>query len=668
MFEARNYHINNIPPLESDYWDKPVQELRNELQYYDEASADLREYKWPMCARAYLCRRDLPELEAMEFLDNSPYGETDIFDGINFMTDATMNAHMPRDQSFFQLLAYNAEDQGSLNDVRDLLLSKFREADGRAQYAKHVKQVYIYGTSALWWQWRKRQVFKKFGPAETMRRLQEQGQEIADPAQFLLDYKGKPISFPETKLNAPIIRPIDVFDFWLDPTADLNCDGDYGIITRFYLTMEEMNAATDENGVKKYSNLKDLKPKTIDEIYNKVPERLEIIQDLGVNPLANGRSNHKLVPIYVFHKPVRVFDSDVKNQFVDTFFYLAETNTEEGFRLVRVEENTNVSGSRGVYVDTYIDMPGSAYGIGAVEKSVSAWEYKNVIAALGLNAQVASVFPAYAMIAGAIPTDGSIKFSPGSLTVINNKPGVGLNFIAPMPAPKDGAQFGQQFEQWHGQKILGQMQAYGAIMQDPTKSIKTAKTATQINTESTSGSVVRDNFLEKISLRSLEPLIQDIYDNARLYLDDPIMSFGRISNGNPELAQVSKEQIDQDRKVIVTGYHGQLNKAKEMEEMQQALQIMTTGNALEFMPNLRIAMQDLVIKMLGMLGLKNLEQARQDPVQLLLQDPMIVQQLQQMAAQMASGQMPPEMQGGMNGEPVGSGAPQAPQGMAGFAA
>ena len=105
MFEARNFYVGNVPPLTSDYWDPIVMELRDELQYYDEASAELRNIKWPMCARAYLCRRDLPELESMEFLDSSPYGETDIFDGVNFMTDATMNAHMPRDQSYIDLLA-----------------------------------------------------------------------------------------------------------------------------------------------------------------------------------------------------------------------------------------------------------------------------------------------------------------------------------------------------------------------------------------------------------------------------------------------------------------------------------------------------------------------------------------------------------------------------------
>lgn len=665
MFEARNFYVGKVPPLTSDYWKPIVMELRDELQYYDEASAELRTIKWPMCARAYLCRRDLPELESMEFLDSSPYGETDIFDGVNFMTDATMNAHMPRDQSYIDLLAYDQEDQASLNDVRDLLMSLFRKADLRSQYAKHVKQTYIYGTSALWWQWRKRIAWKKFGPAETMRRLQDAGTEV-NPETFQADYKGKNIKFPVTTFNGPVVRPIDIFDFWMEPTADLSCDGDYGIITRFYLTMAELEGAVDADGKPKYENLKDLVPKTLDEIYSKVPERLEIIKDLGMNPLANGKQSMALVPIYLFHKPVRTFDADKGNSYVDTFFYLAETNDQSQYRLIRVEDNSNISGSRGIYVDTYIDMPGSAYGIGAVEKSVNSWEYKNVVAALGLNAQVSAVFPAYSIIAGVVPNDGAVKFSPGSLTVINNKPQVGLNYIAPMPVPQNGVQVGQQVEQWHGQKILSQMQAYGAIKQDPTKSIKHSKTATEINTESTSGSVVRDNFLEKMCLRSLEPLIQDIYDNARESLDDPIMHFDRTTDEKTSLGQVTPDQLNKERRVIATGFHGMVNKQQEIEQLQQALQIMTTGNALEQLPNLKPVLQDLVFKLLGRLGVRNLEEYKASAIQILMQDPQVQAQIQQFvqeqAAQMVSGAPPqPGMpsEGGMDGQP-GAGQPPAP--------
>ncbi|MBS1586952.1 MAG: hypothetical protein JSS82_15560 [Bacteroidetes bacterium] len=637
MYEGYGFIQNKVPAVTADYWKKPVEELGQILQYYNEASADLRQSVWPECARAYMCRRDLPEAEAMEFLDKSDLGETDIWDGINFLTDAIMSAQMPRDQSYLELLAYDSEDQGTLNDIRDLLMSIFRRADVRGQYARHVKQTLIYGTSVIWWQWQKIFRYKRFGQAETYRRLIEQGVE-PDLTTFDKDYKN--FKFPEPSFNGPIVRPVDMYDFWMDPSADLNSGNDYPVIVRYYMTITDLENAIDNDGNKKYSNLEGLVPGNLDSIYSKDPERLEISKDLGLNPLASGNKSVQLVPVYMFHAPVRTFDSDKSNKFVDMFFYVAESADKSGYRLIRVEENPNKSGTRGLYVDTYIDWISGAYGIGAVEKSVNAWQYKNVISALGLNAQVASIFPAYSVIAGALPDDSLLKLSPGCLNVINNKPGVGLNFIAPLPVPKDTVQLGQGVEQWHGQKILGQMGAYGAIMQDPTKSIKTAKTATQINTESTSGSVIRDNYLEKMVIRSLEPLMQDIYDAMRDYLDDPTITFEKTVNGNATLGSVDRNVVDKERKIVVTGYHGLINKAKEIEELQQALQVLTTGNALEQLPQLLPVLQELIFKLLGRLGVKNLDQYKQDPVQLLLQNPQIVQQFTQALAEMQGGGMP----------------------------
>lgn len=664
-YEGYGFIQNNIPDVKSDYWKKPVEELRQTLEYYNDASSELRQAIWPECARAYMCRRDLPVAEAMEFLDKSDLGETDIWDGINFLTDAIMNAQMPRDQSYLELLAYDAEEQGDLNDVRDLLMSIFRRADVRGQYARHVKQTLIYGTSVIWWQWQKMFRYKGFDQAETYRRLTEQG-VTPDPVEFEKNYKK--YKFPVPVFNGPVVRPVDMYDFWMDPAADLVGGNDYPVIVRYYLTLDDLENAIDNEGKPKYSNLEGLEGRSLDQVYAKDPERLDIVQELGLNPLATGNQGVKLVPVYMFHQPVRKFDSDKGNKFVDTFFYLAESADREGMRLIRVEENPNKSGTRGLYVDTYVDWVTGAYGIGAVEKSINAWQYKNVIAALGLNASVASIFPAYSVIAGAVPDDSQLKLAPGSVTVVNNKPGIGLNYIAPLPAPQQGVQLGQAVEQWQGQKILGQMQAYGALLQDPTKSVKTAKTATQINTESTSGSVVRDNYLEKMVIRSLEPLMQDIYDAAREWLDDPTITFERTLDGRAAMGAVDREHLNKDRKVVVTGYHGLVNKAKEIEELQQALQVLTTGNALENLPQLRPVLQELIFKLLGRLGVKNLDQFKQDPVQLLMQDQNIMNQLRQNLIAEMTGALPPQdpamMQapdqtGGAASEPPASDIPPA---------
>lgn len=644
-YEGFDFVINDHPKATSDYWKKPALELADQLKYFDDSSMDLRRNIWPQCARAYLCRRDLPTFESMKLIDESPLGETDIWDSINFLTDAIMSAQMPRDQSYLELIAANGEDQGVLNNVRDLLMSVHRKADTRSQYSKHVKQTLVYGTSALWWRWSKIERQVKKSPAQAMLKLRQ------DPAFKDMDIEqlrqyAKKALFKETAFNGPIIRPIDMYDFWMDPTSDMSRQHDYPIITRFYMTPDELENAVDEYGEKRFENTDGVAVKSLDEIFNGQEERQLIMNELGISPIAQASSRVKLVPVYCFHAPLRKFESDPSNTFVDTFFYIAESSNGSGWQMLRVEDSSYPNGSRGIYVDTYVDWTTGGYGIGAVEKSINAWEYKNLMAAVGLQAQVMSVAPMYSVMANQLVDESRLKLGPGSVTFIKST-GAGHGFMQAIQAPIDKVQIGQSTEQWYGQKILGQMQAYGAIMQDPTKSIKSSKTATQINTESTSGSVVRDNFLEKMVLRSLEPLMQDVYDAARIWMADDIIQFERSADGQYGLGQVTPEELDQDRKVLVTGYHGMVNKAREMEEAQQALQVLTTGNALEQMPQLKPVLQELILKILGKLGIKNIDRYKQDPIQLLLSDPQIQQKIMQdptmqamlgnMAQQMAQG-------------------------------
>lgn len=651
MFERLRFIQTNHPPVTSDYWKAPAQELYNQFKYYEEASLDLRTNIWPACARAYFCRRTLPDNEGMDWANGSDLGETDIWDSVNYAGDALSLALFPRDQSYLELLSQYEEDQGLLNDIRDLLMMYHRQADTRGQYARHIKQMLIYGTSAIRWTWRTIEDHKQFPPAETLRRLLEEGVELDPYEDITKTYKK--YKFPVKTFNGPVIQPVDMYDLFLDPAADLSNEHKASIIQRLYLTPEELEAAEDENGEKRYDNIKGIEPMSLEQIYGQEAERLELVNELGLNPVASGNSGKKLIPVYVFHQPVRKFDSD-SAKFVDTYFYLALSNSTDQFRIIRVEDNPNAqlggqrTGSRGLYIDSYVDWLSGAYGIGAVEKSLSAYEQKNVVAALSLNAQLASVFPAYTVIGGVLQDDNKLKMAPGSINVINYKPAIGTNFIAPVPAPIGTVQLGMQSEQWYGQKIVGQFQAYGAMAQDPTKSIKTAKTATEINTQSSTGSVMRDNLLEKITTRSVEPLFQDVYEAARLWVDE-INTFEKSADGDGRLGTVNKMDLDKDRRVICTGFHGQMNKAKEIEELQNALQIMTTGNALEQLPTLRPVLQDLVFKLLGRLGVKNLEQYKQDPMTLIMNDPniqaMIEQEIQNRIAQLTGQPAVPSPQG-----------------------
>lgn len=643
MFEQYDYIHSQYPSVTSDYWKPKAQELWEQFKYFEESSLDLRSNVWLENARAYLCRRDLPQAEGMDWASNSDLGETDIYDGINYAADATLNAIMPRDRSYLTMLALDPEDQANLNDIRDLMMDTIRRSDFRSQYGKHLRQLHVYGTSAIWGRWKKKQKLVRLGPTETLERVTQAGLTI-DP-EVDINKAFKNYRFPKVVYNGPVYRVIDMYDFFMDPVGDMGSDQDVPIIVRYYMTLEDLKSAVEEDGkTPKFSNYDGIEALTLEQIYGDGgEERLMIQQELGLDPstgrLANGS---KFVPIYLFHQPVRRFDHD-GDQFVDTFFYLARGADRGDLRIIRVEDNPHANGSRGIYVDTYIDhWNGASYGISAVEKSLFAWHQKNVIAALGLNAQLASVFPAYMVKAGLLQADEELKLGPGGVTTVKGQ--TLQDAISLIPTPTNGVQLGEQLEKWYGEKILGQLGAYGAILNDPTKSLEQSKTATQINVEATTGSVMRDNLIEKLSTRSVEPIIQDLYDNMRQYKTEEILSFERTVNKDVEAGGVPRKEFNIDRRVIATGYQGQLNKQKEIEDLQNSIQVMTTGNALEVAPQLTPVLVEAIFELLARMGMKDLDKYKGDPMQSLMNNPqvqqMLMQQAQQMAAQMAQGQQP----------------------------
>jgi hypothetical protein len=634
-YEKRSFIENKYPPVTSDFWNPKAEELWQQYTYFDEASQDLRTNIWPECMRGYLARFDLPENEGLDWPSNSDQHETDLWDATNFHSDAILNAVFTRDGNYMEMLGQKGEDQSTLNAIRDLMLSIHRRADLRGQYGKHIKQMLIYGTSAIWWQWLDEWVYKSFGPAETARRLQEEGITI-DPQELTIK-RAKDFQFLSREFVGPVVRTIDMYDLWLDPAGELTVDRDTPLITRFYLTPEALENSLDEDGEPKFGNLDGIEPQTLEQIFQKDSgERLNLMQDLGISPaISEGPQGKRLVPVYLFHQPVRSFED--KSKFVNTFFYVAECTGRGGSqkaKVIRVESNPHRNGKRGIYVDSYIDAPGQVtYGIGAIEKSLKAWQSKCVVAELGLAAQIASVFPAYLVRGGSLQDDNELKIAGGSFTVVKDKSGQPLSEIMqPIPAPIGTVALGQSVEQWYGQKILGQFGSLAQVaIQDPTKSIKSEKTATQINVESTTGSVMRDAIIEKLSIRSVEPLLQDFYDEARLRLNDPTITYERMGNDGVSVGSIARETLDMDRRVIATGYKALINKSQEIEQLQMALQTMAQGNAMELNPNFMLVYQEALFDLLGKLGMKNLDKIKQDPTQILLQNPQIQQQLLQLA-------------------------------------
>ena len=626
MLTSLKFKHDKIPGLKSKLSQDIAQTLYDEWCYWRDARSSLEKDIWKACDDAYMCYRKLPKNPGMPFIDTSDLGETDIWDGVNFLARSLALSLMPRDESYIQAISVLPEEQELQNRIRDFVTSLARKADLRGQYFKHLKQVLIRGTGAISLDWEKAYRVKRKTIGQTIAEQTElatQGEFV--PAEELMRQR-----IEELVYNGPVIRPLDMYDVFIEPTADLSCDSDIPVCVMTYKSLDELVTAEDEYGKKMYGNLEGLSEYALSELSSHNPERYRSLQVLGINYSASGKTNARYVPVLVFHR--RNFKVG-NNRWVDTYFHLALTAGTTGYRLIRIHENPSDEGHKLIFFDSYQDWIGSAYGIGAVEKSLSAWNKKNVISALGLNAAALQVFPPMAVITDLLLDDREADISPGGYNPIKYKPSLGTNFMAPVPInPGNAAAMAMQSQQYYAQQITGQMGAYGAIMQDPTKTVTRAKTATQVNTENTSGAVGRDDLLEQITTRSLEPLIQAMYDCSIQYMAGEDIQFERIVNGNPAYAKLSKEELNQKRRMIVTGWHGLQNKQQEVAELKEALQVVIQGAA--YLPNSQIYIQKVVHKLLGRLGVSDIDKLMQAPEQLALQDPSVQAAL--------GGAMPPE--------------------------
>lgn len=642
------YNQSKLPNPKSDVGQKIADYVYEWYQYSMMARLNLTQDIWPKCDDAYHCIRQLPTNNAMKWADTGDLGETDLKDAVDFLSDAIMLSLMGRDDSWFQPVSYKTEEQGIQNIIRDYLAYKHREAGTREAYGIHLSQVMRRGTGAIALEWKKEIRMVRMGPVESLAMAPDvqnmvamQGGEVpeaADIAKVMQRMRREEVAF-----NGPVIRPLDMYDVFLDPIADVRNIHDAPMATLVYKTPEELqNTYKEDNEDEKfYSNLEDLKEWSPEEIYLNDPQRYRSTQTMGINPFMTGDKRAKFIPVLVFHKQVLKLDDNV---WVDCYFHVALTGSKTGGRLIACHENPSDAGRRDVFIDTYRDWLNCSYGISAIEKSLPDWNKKNVASALGLNAALIEIFPPLAVISNMLVDDRRMDVKPGGYNVISFKPSIGTNFAAPLPISKGGAENAMGYSRFLGQKILGQMGAYGSIMQDPTKSMTSAKTATQINTETTSGTVGRDNFLEKLT-KNLEHLCQAFYDLCRQNEQEDMIQFIQNvdSSGDVSVQKLSKEILDQDRRIVVTGWHGMQNKQQELEATKEILQVLTQGNGIQFLPTGSLIAQDVLFKLLGLLGLKDIAKYKTDPAELLIQQQSVQMELQQMLMQMAQLGVPPQL-------------------------
>lgn len=627
MYQSYSYESDEIPSLKSDFMKDFAVELGDQLEYFKEARRELSDKIWPECDRAYHCIGELPKNEGMDWVDKSDLRETDIKDAVDFIAATATLGMMPRDQSWLNPISRTAK-QDELVKQKDLLQYWHRKADTRGNYEMHAKQTMIRGTSAIHWTWTKRTALYRVGDAESIRIAAQMAEAVG------LEISKKDIRrerIEKITFDGPVVKTIDMQNLWLDPTADLRNDEDLPVIFRQFISVDDLKAAREPDGVTPmYDNLDGIEPMAVEQIYNNEPQLYESSQHIGIDPIIRQSKVAQYVPVYCFHRRIQRFRDKL---FADCYIYLAETNDgEQKYKIIRMVENPSDYGHRSIFIDTYQDFLNNAYGIGAVEKSLSAWYQKNVLSALTLQAQLATVFPAWIVIAGMLLNDRKLKLGIGGINPIHLRPSVGTKFIEPITPPAQGQQLGEMAQRWQSEKILSQMGAYGAMMNNPTRSVEESKTATQINTETTTGSVTVNNLMERMTIRSLEPLCQAIADAGKQYgeasLEFETTDEHGVATG---FGQVTKEELKLVDKVVVSGFHGMVNKSNEVRELNEALEAMGAGMAIpQLSARVIIPYMKTLKSLLTRLNVPNLEDFDKDPLEVLLQDPAIAEQIMQL--------------------------------------
>lgn len=642
------YNQSDLPKCNSELGDKIATYIYEWYRYARNARLDLENVIWPACDDAYHCIGDLPTNKAMKFVDQGDIRESDLKTLVDVMSDNLLLAIMGRDDTWFQPIAYKSEEQYIQNMVRDYMASRHRKARTRNNYGQHLGQTLRRGTSAIGVEWKKDIRMVRLGAAETVALAPQVAQEAAaqglditpgDIEKALRRQRQEVVDF-----SGPVVRPLDMYDVILDPVVDLRRIEDSPMATLVYKTPEELNNAEKEDGTKFYSNLDGLYEWAPQEVYMHDPWRYRSTMTMGLNPFLSGDTQSKFIPVLIYRKQVLTIDGDT---WVDCFFHVALHQNKNGGRLIACHENPSDQGRKDVFIDTYRDWLNCAYGMSMIEKSIPDWQKKNVASALGLNAALIEIFPPLAAIAGLLANDREIDVTPGGYNVINFKPQIGLGFCAPIPIAQNGAERSMVYERYLGSKMTAQGGAYGAIMNDPTKTLQSGRTATEVNTETTSGIAGRDNLLEKLSA-NLEDICQAMYDACRQYEESDVIEYvSSLDPENPQIQQLTKQQLDQDRRMVVTGWKGLQNKQQELAEVREMFQAFTTGNATQLLPSGVLMLQEIIMKYLGLLGFKNLGQYRTDPMQLLLQSPQVQAGLNQMMMQLSqmlqANRVPPQI-------------------------
>lgn len=565
---------------------------------------------------AYLCERYVPDTGAALLIEDGEFGESDVHDITNLISIRLSLACMPRGATWLTVSSRENDTNEVIECIQDLQMSLHRKSRSRRQVQRFFKQGIVRGSTYLWYDWDDEIIYRRVTNDESAKALGEflaaNGMSQKDAKRFSV---GK---VKDVRYSGPIVTPLDYYDVWIDPYCDVINDRRPANIIQRFRPLEKLKKEVDENEKSMYSNLKDIEPYPIEELYGNedfLGGRKGSLRLFG-EPSFTNSSKLKLVPTYTFYLPYFELDG---YQFWDSYFTIALSRKGQKQHLIKIEEN-NELGLNHLIIDHYTDwFTQSPYGLSGVQFQLSKYHQKNFIQLLTVTAMAHSILPPQLVLENAIRNEEELNYGAGGTIGVMENP-LGLDVIKPLQGPNMGAMNGEQYLRFYADEMKASMGADGFSTDSGSRTLTKPKTATEINRDVSSGSFFLDNAAENLT-DTLNQFVQGVYElsTVRLIPNDGMIEFDRYQDGKVKQAYLSLDDLQVKRSIQVTGVNGQLNKQQDVQNLLLYFQTLGQIPDPAIIPLRVYVAQEIAEKA----SLKIPAEFKQPPEQLVAQNPQV---------------------------------------------
>ena len=563
------FQQSKLPSFNSTFGRKLAKELYDKKRYFAEGRKEMDSFVRE-CDDAYLCKRYVPDTGEARLIEDGEFGESDLHDNTNVISIRLALALMPRNDRWLRCTSSGDEDPAVTQAVEDLQIMLHTKAKTRRNVQRFIKQMIVRGSSYLWYDWQDESRMRRMTSAESAPELEKflvrQGHKKSDAKKFT---RGR---YEELTFSGPVVTPLDYHDVWVDPNMDIvNPRKPATIVQRFRLKDALLAAVEDDGVTKTYSNLDDVEPYKVQEIYQSIElagNRQATHRIFGPPP-NRYEGGVELVPTYIIHMPYYKLDG---YEFWDTYFTIALSSKGGKAHLIKIEENPSDSGIQHLLHDHYIDhFTATPYGIPGLLFQLSKYHQKNFMQLLTVTAAAHSVLPPWKVLESALRNDEEWSIQAGGTIPILDNP-LGLDVISPLQMPAAGSQLGLQNLRYFSEEFKASMGVDGLTSDNSARTLTKPKTATEVNRDVTGGSFFLDNAAENMN-DVLNILVQGVQEmsQTRLKPNAPNMqySFDQFVADQYKKVMVDQKAIQAARSITVTGLSGELNKGQDTQNLIQ---------------------------------------------------------------------------------------------------